>query len=89
MARQLALGDLSPESSEASAAPVAATNDLFETVIGQGLPLIQARRRIVEAFERVYLERALAAHGGSVVRAAAGSGIARRYFQILRAKRER
>ena len=34
----------------------------------------------------IYVERVLDKHGGSVVRAAAASGIARRYFQIVRAR---
>jgi two-component system response regulator HydG len=40
----------------------------------------------VNEFERRYLERVLERHGGSVARAAAASGIARRYFQIIRAR---
>jgi two-component system response regulator HydG len=39
---------------------------------------------VVDAFERRYVERVLAKHGGNVTRAAAASGIARRYFYDLR-----
>ena len=49
----------------------------------------QARQRILDAFERAYVERVLAQHGGNVVRAAAASGIARRYFQLIRARQAR
>jgi DNA-binding NtrC family response regulator len=45
-----------------------------------------ARDRLVDEFERRYVERILAKHGGNVARAAAASGIARRYFQIIRAR---
>jgi two-component system response regulator HydG len=41
---------------------------------------------IVDEFERAYVERVLAKNGGSVVKAAQASGLARRYFQILRAR---
>jgi DNA-binding NtrC family response regulator len=63
------------------------TEDLFERVLLQDLPLVRAREQVVEEFERQYVERVLAAHGGSVVKAAAASGLARRYFQLLRVKR--
>ena len=60
--------------------------DLVESVLALDLPLSQARQRVVDDFERRYVERVLVKHGGSVVKAAAASGIARRYFQILRAR---
>lgn len=63
------------------------TKQLFERVLAMDLPLTRAREHIVAEFERVYVERVLLAHGGNVGRAAAASGLARRYFQILRAKR--
>ncbi len=94
VARQLALGELAgPESAAAAPTrdePEAQTgNDVFESVLAERLPLITARQRVVERFERRYIERILAEHGGNVMRAAAASGLARRYFQILRAKREK
>jgi DNA-binding NtrC family response regulator len=83
VARYLTLGELGrwgarPEST-----------DLVADVLAANLPLPAARQRVVDAFERAYIERVLAAHGGNVSRAAEASGIARRYFQILRAKTER
>jgi hypothetical protein len=39
---------------------------------------------VLDAFVRSYVTRALAASGGNVAAAAASSGVARRYFQILR-----
>jgi hypothetical protein len=50
------------------------------------LPFPRARDRILAEFESRYVERVLAEHGGVVARAAAASGIARRYFNIIRAR---
>jgi transcriptional regulator with GAF, ATPase, and Fis domain len=90
IARQLALGTLDVTPLEARSAggsmPPPAAGDLVDSVLALDLPLSQARQRIVEDFERRYVERVLAKHGGSVAKAAAASGIARRYFQILRAR---
>ncbi|MBX3225995.1 MAG: sigma 54-interacting transcriptional regulator [Labilithrix sp.] len=60
---------------------------LFERVLAKDLPLARARELVVNEFEKAYVERVLAQHGGSVAKAAAASGLARRYFQLLRAKR--
>ncbi|MBI5535215.1 MAG: sigma 54-dependent Fis family transcriptional regulator [Deltaproteobacteria bacterium] len=99
VARYLALGEAShlqratvlepvdPEPFPASEAAQAPAGDLIEQVIAQALPLPVARQRVVEEFERRYIERVLAEHGGNVARAANASGIARRYFQILKARK--
>lgn len=60
--------------------------EAFAAVIAADLPFSRARQRILEVFERVYTERVLAQNGGNVARAAAVSGLARRYFQVLRAR---
>ena len=39
-------------------------------------------------FERRYVQRVLARHGGDIAQAAAASGIARRYFQLIRARQK-
>jgi DNA-binding NtrC family response regulator len=80
--RRVAMGELDAQP-EPAAAPGA---DPFVRVLDMDLPLPRARELVVDAFERKYLERVLAKHGGNVGRAAAASGIARRYFQILRAR---
>ncbi len=59
---------------------------LLEATLDAKLPLVQARQRVVAMFERRYVERLLADHGGNVVRAAAASGIARRHFHRLKAR---
>jgi transcriptional regulator with GAF, ATPase, and Fis domain len=63
--------------------------DPIERVLARDLPLPRARAELVEEFERRYLQRVLDRHGGNVARAAAASGIALRYFQLLKARRTR
>jgi DNA-binding NtrC family response regulator len=90
VARQLALGDLAGQalgSADAGdAPPPSRRGDAVESLLEENLPFIQARTRLVADFERRYVERTLRLHGGDVAKAAAASGIGRRYFQMLRAK---
>ncbi len=98
VARRVALGDLAAietaRSAPAEAGPSILPNaplssrghDVIEEVLAQDLPLTRARERVVEEFERRYVTRVLAQHGGNVSKASAASGIARRYFQLLRAR---
>ncbi|WP_437675828.1 sigma 54-interacting transcriptional regulator [Sorangium sp. So ce131] len=76
-----------PSSAALDGAEPATSGDIIEETLALDLPLARARERIVEHFERRYVQRVLAQHGGNVRSAAAASGIARRYFQILRARR--
>lgn len=55
-------------------------------VLDEGLAYAEAKRRILDVFERAYVEKVLRENDGVVTRAAAASGLARRYFQILRAR---
>ena len=99
VARRVALGDLGemhggfasgPSSAAggagASAGGGGAGGDPIGAILGENLPFPRAREKLVEAFERRYVEDVLRRHGGNVVRAAAASGIARRYFQIIQAR---
>ena len=91
VARRLALGDLAPEpgergavsSSRPSAAP-SEGDELMERVLAKDLPLPRARQEVLAEFERCYVERVLAKHGGNVTRASAASGVARRYINTKR-----
>jgi DNA-binding NtrC family response regulator len=87
--RQLALGDLADSAASGFDArvPGRVTTDPMSEILALRLPLPRARERVVEEFERRYVERVLAEHGGNVPKAAAASGIALRYFQMIRAKR--
>jgi two-component system, NtrC family, response regulator HydG len=82
-ARQLVLGDL-PTGEDEPAAGIDVGE--LDAVVALDLPFTEARRRAIEQFEQRYVERLLALHGGNVSHAAGAAGIARRYFQILRAR---
>jgi DNA-binding NtrC family response regulator len=91
LARHLALGELAhitqqsgPAAAQAEFDLTTDRGDIFEQALG--LPLGEARQRVVEEFERRYVERMLESHGGNVTRAAETAGVARRYFQILKAR---
>jgi DNA-binding NtrC family response regulator len=60
---------------------------MLERVLATNLGYSEARQRVLEEFEAAYLEKALADSGGNVAAAAASSGIARRHFQRIRARR--
>jgi DNA-binding NtrC family response regulator len=85
VARRLALGDLAASAS--GPAPVEAEPiGILEGILSERLPFGTARRRVLEAFERRYVEQVLAQHGGNVLRAAAASGVARRQFQRVKGR---
>jgi len=92
VARRVALGELDRMGARGSSRrsstmpPPSAPVDALERVLAMGLPLPLARQRLIDAFERRYVERMLDEHGGNVRRAAEASGVARRYFQLLRAR---
>jgi DNA-binding NtrC family response regulator len=88
VARYLAFGELADEASRAADAADAAEEpgDFLEHVLSSKLPFTQARDQVLEEFERRYVQRALSENDDSVVKAAAASGIARRYFHIIKAR---
>jgi DNA-binding NtrC family response regulator len=65
----------------------APADSFLERVVRSGEPYRNARKRVLDEFGRRYIEHVLALHEGNVTRAAAASGIGRRYFQMVRAKR--
>ncbi len=65
------------------AAAATLRDDVVTRALETGLPLPAARAMVVEELERRFVEGALAKHGGNVTRAAAASGLTRRYFHIL------
>jgi transcriptional regulator with GAF, ATPase, and Fis domain len=88
VARRVALGELAgsvglaarPKAEESPSA------DAVERVLSLDLPMPRAREKLVEEFELRYVERVLSQHGGNVTKAAAASGLALRYFQLVRAR---
>ncbi|MEJ7733700.1 MAG: sigma 54-interacting transcriptional regulator [Polyangiaceae bacterium] len=91
IARRVALGDLAGVADgRADGAPPSSgpsPRDGMEAVLARELPFSAARQAMLAEFERRYVSRVLERHGGNVTRAAAASGLARRYFQVLNAKR--
>jgi DNA-binding NtrC family response regulator len=57
-----------------------------EELLKADVSYTEARRRLLVEFEQRYVERMLIAHQGNVTRAAAASGLARRNFQLIRAR---
>mgnify|MGYP001389057343 CR=1 FL=1 len=53
------------------------------------LPFAVARRKAQDAFDREYVERVLREHGGNVTQAARASGVALRYFRLVKARAQR
>jgi two-component system response regulator HydG len=70
----------------AASAASAPPPDPLRDILAADLPFPEARRRALDAFDRAYVERVLLQHDGNVGQAAAASGIARRYFQLVRAR---
>jgi DNA-binding NtrC family response regulator len=86
IARRMALGDdLSALVRSGPGAPRAGT-DFLDSVLDLNLAMPHARQKVIEEFEQRYVARAIAEHGGNVSRAAAASGLTRRYFHMLRSK---
>jgi DNA-binding NtrC family response regulator len=95
VARRVALGELEPamdqpgatEPGPSNARPSSAeSNDPIAELIARGLPFPEARDRVMNLFVERYVARVLEEHGGNVTKAAAASGIARRYFYVLRSR---
>jgi two-component system response regulator HydG len=99
VARRLALGEEASIQEARGAARQGASTappalipsplDVIGETLSLDLTFPAARQRVVESFERRYIERVLSAHHGNVAQAAAASGIARRYFYVLRARQEK
>jgi DNA-binding NtrC family response regulator len=88
VAQLVTLGDLpGDEATDAEQlGPSSQVARFVDHALEDGLPLARARQRVVQVYDRDYVEKVLAKHGGNVTRAATAAGIERRYFQILRAR---
>lgn len=85
--RRHALGDADPDrASDENEEVEGAPENAFRWAIEQDLPFTSARDLVTAEFTRHYVKAVLAQHGGNVSRAAAASGLARRYFQLLHAR---
>ena len=81
VARVVALGEseLLPPLENVPAATLVTDEDV-------AAPFSVARRRAVARFERAYVERLIEKHGGNVTQAARASGLAERYFRLVKAR---
>lgn len=90
VARRMALGDdlagLLQTRSGGGATAARPGSDFLDRVLDMKLAMPHARQRVIDEFEQRYVERAVAEHGGNISRAAAASGLTRRYFHMLRSK---
>jgi two-component system response regulator HydG len=90
VARRVALGDLAtppqPGSEGEAGAALPGLLALVDAIVQRKVPYVRARDLVLEEFTRAYTDRMLEAQQGNVVRAAAASGIGRRYFQRIRAR---
>ncbi len=88
--RRLALGEegevLAPPATNPAVHRVNAGGDATAAVLALGLPLAEARQRVVADFEARYTRQILDEHDGNVTRAAAAAGVARRHFQRLKSR---
>lgn len=90
VARHLALGELAAMTAEpvsSSSGSTVSVDEIIEEALT--LPLGEARQRVVVEFERRYVRKVLERHSGNVTHAAESAGVARRYFQILKARVEK
>jgi two-component system, NtrC family, response regulator HydG len=90
IARFLALGDANLQSRRAESLPPTRRvegADWLDAILATAPAFALARRRALDEFERRYVERILEAHGGNVSHAARASGLALRYFRLVKARR--
>jgi two-component system, NtrC family, response regulator HydG len=87
--RRIVYGEGAPVGTSATLPPEAErwAGDWLGEIAASTASFAEARRLVIEEFERQFVERVLREHDGNVTRAAEASGIAARYLRLLRAKR--
>lgn len=63
-----------------------AMEELVGSSIETGMKFTDARAKVVAEFEKRFVEELLTRHNGNVTHAARASGLAHRYFQLVRAR---
>jgi two-component system, NtrC family, response regulator HydG len=86
--RKLGVTDEGQRAPAEGASPERA-EDIVDDVIAKNLPFPQARDHVMRSFEERYVDAMLEKHDGSISKAAAAAGIARRYFYTIRTRRGR
>jgi transcriptional regulator with GAF, ATPase, and Fis domain len=93
VARIVALGDTVQHSRWPAQSPPPSmggqNGDWLDTILAANGAFPIARRKVLDEFERRYVERILAAHDGNVSQAARASGLALRYFRLVKARRQK
>jgi DNA-binding NtrC family response regulator len=74
--------------SAGAAAGASGVGAIVEELLVADVSYSEARRRLLVEFEQRYVERMMQVHHGNITRAAAASGLARRNFQLIRARRK-
>jgi DNA-binding NtrC family response regulator len=81
------LGAATPNTGANANSAHAGAPDLIDQILSKNPTLSQARAELVGELEQRFVKDALARHNGNVTRAAAASGLTRRYFHLLRKKK--
>ncbi|MBK6697702.1 MAG: sigma 54-interacting transcriptional regulator [Myxococcales bacterium] len=68
--------------------PSATGTEWIESLVAQGAPFPVARRLALSEFERRYVAAVLAKHNGNVSAAAKASGLALRYFRLVKSRQK-
>jgi two-component system, NtrC family, response regulator HydG len=84
--RRFALGEGDAFDDDDAPTPLLGSADVIDGLLAEGVPYTSARRRVLEEFNKRFVEVALERSGGSVSKAAASFGIARRYFTRIKAR---
>ncbi|RMH37248.1 MAG: FHA domain-containing protein [Deltaproteobacteria bacterium] len=81
----LVFDDAVPPGADIDVASAAVAGEPGALAVDTSLPLAEARKRAIEAFERAYVAQLLREHGGKVAAAAAAAGVDRTYlYKLLR-----
>ncbi len=89
IARRVALGELLDVDAMTETKLEGTADGFMHHVLDRNLPFPSARDVVLAEFERRYVARVLEDYGGNVGKAAAASGIGRRYFQTIRGRSRR
>lgn len=88
VARHVLTGDPRPLVTSPRSEPPPDPNS-FGDLLVEDLAYSALRRKLLDRFEGAYVKRMLEVHHGNVSRAAASSGLARRYFYTLKSRSEK
>ncbi len=92
VARYVALGGDAEMPVHPRVASIAPSSEIpdgwLDALVARDIPFPIARRKTLEEFERRYVAAVLARHNGNVSQAAKASGLALRYFRLVRARQK-